>query len=253
MDIRVIFFDWGGTLAQVDHQLEALHRGASELLGRLCGTAEPALVESLIEEAFAAERRACADPAWPEVDLLEVLQAWTTACGQPLTPERLDDALEVIGRNWIGALTPLPGAPDALRRLREGGYRLGLVSNCFIPVEFCRQELTRQGLAEWLDFAVFSSGVGFRKPSEKIYQEAFRLARTEQTPFEPAQALFVGDSPAYDVIAPAKLGMKTALVRCNRGIWPAEDYARAQPDLRIDAVAELPERLDNGELISSAS
>ena len=34
--------------------------------------------------------------------------------------------------------------------------------------------------------------------------------------------------------------MKTALINRAPGIWPAADYARARPDLRIDAVAELP-------------
>jgi putative hydrolase of the HAD superfamily len=132
---------------------------------------------------------------------------------------------------------------QALTELRGRGFRLGLVSNVWIPPGFCRLELQREGFGELLDFAVFSSEVGFRKPSPVIYEAGLRAAFPAGRPRNLSGVLFVGDSPSCDVIAPARLGMKTVLVECVPGIWPEMDHAAARPDLRVKAVAELPAAL----------
>ncbi len=60
------------------------------------------------------------------------------------------------------------------------------------------------GLAERLDFAVFSSEVGKRKPHPEIFQRAL-----EALGVEPERALFVGDRLYEDVRGAPELGMTT--------------------------------------------
>lgn len=241
MNIRWIFFDWGGTLAQVVSQSDRLTAGAREA-ARILGPDNPDCAASLIERILGLEALAAADPELREGNVHACLREWAATVGSA-SPDQLTRAADALGSAWVGSLEALPGVHDALTTLRERGYRMGLVSNCLVPAVYCHRELARLGLADFLDFVVLSSEVGYRKPSPVIYAKAIERATAGGEPPKPSDILFVGDSPAFDVIKPAELGMHTALVRCYRGIWPAADYERARPDLRIDAVAELPARL----------
>ncbi len=240
---EVILFDWGGTLADVAWQEQRFAEAAAALASWLDVDAARADADSLVKRIYAAEAAAAADPELREADLQAVVREWAGAHGRPLTGARLEDAVDRVGQAWIGSLEPFGGAAEALRQLRDRGCRLGLVSNCLIPRSFCLIELRRQGFLDLLDFQIISSAVGHRKPSPVIYRAALQAAFPQGVPPSLSGVLFVGDSPAFDVAAPADMGMHTALVRCRRGIWPAEDYARAKPDLRLDSVAELPDHL----------
>ncbi len=240
LDIDVILFDWGGTLSQVVRQEELLRRGA-EAAVRVAGNgcAEEA-IQYLIRKVAVMEKDAARHPELREADFSDVLLTWARDFEGQVREDRIPAAIEAIGREWVGSLEPLPGAVDALAALRRHEIRIGLVSNCMLPPVYCRQEFNRHGFGEFVSFTLFSSEIGYRKPSPKIYEEALRRAFPHGRPADLSRVLFVGDSPGLDVIAPSALGMKTALVTCYKGIWPAEDYARAKPDFRIDAVAELP-------------
>ncbi len=243
MHIEVILFDWGGTLVEVTRQAEALRKGiltAGVIQDNPTGTET---ADRLLRAFHEADALASCRPPWPEYDMGQVVADWLAAMNHKAETDRVADICHALGEAWIGSLDPFPGALDTVEHLKNRGYRLGLVSNCSIPPIYCRQELDRQGFGRFLNFAVFSSGVGFRKPSPVIYQEAIRRAFPDGQTVDLSKVLFVGDSPAYDVTAPAALGMKTALVRCRQGLWPATDYAAAKPDLRIDTVTELPDLL----------
>lgn len=241
MQIDAILFDWGGTLARVDNEAEALRRGAAGVLDLLIGQSSPELVELMATAAISAERQAAAGPEYREVSLRELIRDWSGRYGVPVADGKLDAAMDLIGRHWIGvALTVMPGVVETLQCLRDRGYRLGLVSNCFIPPEYCMEELRHQKIAGLLDSATFSSGVGYRKPSPRIYEVAARTFFDHGGAVDYTRILFVGDSPAYDVIGPASMGMKTALISNSTVPWASEDYELARPDFRVDSITELP-------------
>jgi putative hydrolase of the HAD superfamily len=239
--IDAVLFDWGGTLAVVDGQTEALKRGAEQVLESLIGQSIPQVVDHMVASAVEAETQASLDPEHREVDLREFMRSFAGKYGLPVADEQLAAAMVTIGRSWVGAaLRLVPGVRDMLATLKGMGLRVGLVSNCFIPFEYCLDELRHQNIADLLDHVVISSGVGYRKPSPRIYAEALRGIAANGQPADPTRVLFVGDSPAYDVIAPAGLGMKTAQVASKPGFWPQNDHEQAAPDWRIETVLEVP-------------
>jgi len=247
VNLDLIIFDWGGTLVSVAAQPEALYRGARAVCDTLLGRSDESLVRALAETALRAEAAAAADGRHREVNLAALLADWAAAHGQRPGKSQLERAVRAVGEHWLNAgLQPYPGAREAVRILHDAGYRLGLVSNVMIPPDYCRRELEREGFADVLDFAVFSSQVGYRKPSRAIYEAALAAAFPEGPPADLSRVLFVGDSPSCDVMAPAALGMKTALVASSPGTWPEADLAAARPDLRIGSVRELPRCLKIG-------
>ncbi len=238
--IEAVLFDWGGTLAVVERQMEALRRGAAEVVQSLVGEPIPAVVDVLVTAAIEAEKHAAADPEHREVDLAELIRGSAGRYGVPVSEAQLAAAMAAIGRNWVGAaLQVIPGVREMLLELRGRGLRIGLVSNVFIPPAYCLDELRHEHLVDLFDCTIFSSGIGYRKPSARIYEAAMQGVSPGGRRIDPACVLFVGDSPAYDVVAPAALGMKTALVAGAEGLWPQADYERAQPDLRLNSVLEL--------------
>lgn len=240
MDIDVIMFDWGGTLARVAYQEAAYQRGATRAAAVVAPNADAAAIDRWIQSVITAEIKAMQDPQHREVDLAALLTEWVVQQNGSDEKDRIAEAVRAVGESWIGALDPFPRMPEALQQLHDRGCRMGLVSNCIIPREYCLRELERHGVGDLLDFVVTSAQVGYRKPASRIYEQAIRQAFPDGRPDDLSRVLFVGDSPALDIIEPAKLGMKTALVTCKEDIWSQEDYARAKPDLRIDAVSELP-------------
>jgi len=128
------------------------------------------------------------------------------------------------------ALCILPGAIEALGRLRGMGIRLALVTNG--PADMQRGKIERFGLRDYFEFILIEGEFGMGKPDERVY-----LYVLDQLGVSPAEAWMVGDNPEWEVAVPQRLGMK--------GIWydrrgtglPAT--SRVRPDHIIRQLDEL--------------
>src|SRR5690349_8717138 len=134
-----------------------------------------------------------------------------------------DDALsrflEAEHAAW-GPARQLAGSTHALlEALRERGLLLGLVSNAFDPPDLLHRDLAQLGVTERLDFAVFSSEIGRRKPDPAIFEHALDAIGVAA-----ADALFVGDNLANDIAGAAAIGMRT----CQAAWFQVDQSAAAQ-------------------------
>src|SRR5438477_7244918 len=118
--------------------------------------------------------------------------------------EELGRFLEAEHAAWNPARQLGATSHALLDSLRDQGLRLGVVSNAFDPGWLLHRDLEQMGLAERLDFSVFSSEVGTRKPHPAIFERALAAldVRAED-------ALFVGDRLYEDVRGAGQLGMTT--------------------------------------------
>jgi FMN phosphatase YigB (HAD superfamily) len=99
------------------------------------------------------------------------------------------------------------GAADALRRLKDHGIELGIVSNRGAsPGRLVMRQLEANGLAGFFDPAaiIWSDEVGFSKPDPRIYLSCLRALG-----ITPERAVHVGDKKAKDVDGARRLGMTT--------------------------------------------
>ncbi len=119
--------------------------------------------------SLAALRRGCVD-------------VFLRDLGGPLEPDGFVDA-------FMGALVfePVPGAPEALRELRERGMRLAVVANWDYALP---EQLERLGLDGLLDTIVTSARAGAAKPDPAIFELAL-----EELGVAADRALHVGDEP----------------------------------------------------------
>jgi putative hydrolase of the HAD superfamily len=121
--------------------------------------------------------------------------------------------------------TAYPEVQAALRRLRDCGRRLVVVSNWDLSLH---DVLERVQVAPLLDAIVTSAEAGARKPAREIFEQALRLAGAAAS-----DAIHVGDSLEEDVVGARAAGIAPVLVR--RGGGPVPPGVRT-----IASLSELP-------------
>ena len=124
----------------------------------------------------------------------------------------------------------IPGAVEALERLRARGVSLGLVTNGTGPDQ--RAKIERFDLTRHFNHILIEGEFGCGKPDTRVYQAAMDALRSR-----PAETWFVGDNLEWDVAAPQRLGLSAIWVDAARAGLPAG--ARVQPQRIIRSLAEL--------------
>lgn len=112
-----------------------------------------------------------------------------------------------------------------LRRLRDAGLRLGIISNF---EEWLERLLDQLRVREYFDVRVISGVEGMEKPDPRIFELAMSRAGVNA-----ASSVYVGDSPKFDVEPAAALGMLPVLID-RRERFPDA------PGTRITSMQELP-------------
>jgi HAD superfamily hydrolase (TIGR01549 family) len=144
----------------------------------------------------------------------------------------LAEALSLAHMAHLASLTDVPRAHvDLLRELAQG-YRLGLVSN-FDHAPTARAILARHGVHRCFEATVISDDFGRRKPHPSIFQAALDQLRAA-----PAEALFVGDTPADDVVGAQAAGIDVAWLNRD-GAEPCQP----EPTYTLRMLTELRELL----------
>ncbi len=205
--LEAVLFDWGDTLMRFawdDGLLEAGHRAGLEALGRLGRDPLPEAA------ALAAHFRERYEPTlWApgtldEIDYAALVRDLLGDFGVEISDEELDRFLEAEHAAWEPARELGATTHALLESLREHGLKLGLVSNALDPGWLLHRDLEQMGVEQRLDFSVFSSEVGKRKPHPAIFERAL-----EALGVAPANALFVGDRLYEDVRGGGEVGMTT--------------------------------------------
>jgi putative hydrolase of the HAD superfamily len=221
--LDAVLFDWGHTLIDFRWEPEMLDAGYHAGLDALGLDERPDVA------AIAAHFRETYLPLiWApgtieEVEypglVRELLGHFGIAVG-----DDLGRFLEAEHAEWVPAQVMHGTSHALLDTLRDRGLKLGLVSNAFDPGWLLHRDLAASGLAERLDFAVFSSEIGRRKPDPAIFRRAL-----EALEVEPQRALFVGDRLYEDVRGAQQLGMRTV-----QALWfRADEHPDgAEPDFQ---------------------
>jgi phosphoglycolate phosphatase len=163
--VRAFVFDWDGTLVDT---LGALYRANRAVLGELGLPFD----ESLYRRHYSPD--------------------WRLMYGRLGVPI---DRLEQAGERWLEVFDPehfgepLPGAIEALRRLRDNGHPLALVTaGDRAPVT---RQLEQSGLGDLLGVRVFGDDLPVYKPDPR----PLRLALAELGIADTGDATYVGDAP----------------------------------------------------------
>ena len=120
------------------------------------------------------------------------------------------------------------GVKELLATRRRRGFKTGIVSDGRADMQ--RAKIDHMGLGPLIDAIVISGEVGVAKPDPRIFEIALKAIGTTAK-----ETVFVGDHPESDIVAPAKMGMRTVWLTNGRS-WPTPN---AEPSFQIAAFWEF--------------
>jgi putative hydrolase of the HAD superfamily len=154
--------------------------------------------------------------------------------GVRVAPEQMKKAVEIRVQQTRRALEPRPDAVPTLARLKNEGYKTGLLSNCSIEIPILWHQTA---FAELIDSAIFSSREHLKKPDPRIYHLA-----CERLGVMPEDCLYVADGENHELTAAAKVGLHPVLIR-NSSRDNATELLREAREWQGDSVDSLTELL----------
>lgn len=119
---------------------------------------------------------------------------------------------------WPKQTKFFPETMETISSLKER-YKLGLITN-YMDGPTCRKVFDKLGYDEIFDSLIVSAEIGYRKPSQIIFDAAL-----EDIDSRPETALMVGDSFEADILGAINMGMKNILI--DHGYAPRDSIHKA--------------------------
>ncbi len=110
-------------------------------------------------------------------------------------------AAEIYGDIYDSNTTAIPGTQAILKRIREMGIPIALVTNNL--VNYQKLKLKKAGFANLYDFMLTSEETRCFKPDSEMFTEVL-----DQFDCSPKEALMVGDSFPEDIVGASNVGVK---------------------------------------------
>jgi len=171
-------------------------------------------------------------------------------------PKLFDKLLERLGLKWnprvIAAgvvayretnsvyLKPYPDTIPTLLKLRDRGYKLGIISDG-IPVKQW-QKLIQLGIQHFFQHVVISEEQGYKS----VAPELFRAALAELDA-KPTEAVFIGNDLETDILSANKAGVTSIRIRRGNARVDEPKSPEVKPKYEISKLSELFEILKRVE------
>ncbi len=121
-----------------------------------------------------------------------------------------------------------------LRELRERGYKVALISNCFLEEA---EAIRASVLAPFFDVMMLSCEQGVQKPEHEIFERCL-----EELSVAPEDCLYVGDGGSQELETARAFGMKTLqagwFVKNHTENWRKEEFEAATKPEEVLRAAE---------------
>lgn len=160
-----------------------------------------------------------------EAALLHICSGLGVEVGKDRVAAAVEMRLEYT-RNFI---IPRPGVLETLSALRDGGFRVGLISNC---TEEVSRLWNSTPFASLFDVAILSFEVGMAKPDPRIYGLA-----AERLGVEARDCLYVGDGSDGELSGASGVGMTAVLMRAPYD--EADGHREGWEGRRISGIPEV--------------
>jgi putative hydrolase of the HAD superfamily len=150
---------------------------------------------------------------------------------------RVKAALSVFFKDYVDSLTLRQGAKKLIKKASDQ-CKLGLISN-FTHVPVVYSSLKQMGINKFFNAIVVSEAIGYRKPSEHIFNEAL-----DKLQVKACETVYVGDSPVEDIKGAKDLGFKTIFVESQ--FYKLSDLlkSRQKPDFSAANLQEVYAHLE---------
>ncbi|MBQ8159715.1 MAG: HAD hydrolase-like protein [Clostridia bacterium] len=156
----------------------------------------------------------------------------------------IDETTEVTDKEGIVVRAgTIEGAEDAYLEIYRRGYTVCMVADGY--VRSFHNTMDQHGLSGIFSGWVISEEVGEDKPSEKMFQEAFRVLGLEEK--DKHRVVMIGNNVGRDILGANRFGIRSILMDWSKKRPYDEHGPLEHPTYRIHSPKELPELLDRLE------
>lgn len=179
---KAIFFDMGDTLLHfhegpTDEEKDrlGLEKMASYLSGRYT---RDVTFEALRDGFFVPWAKRCEQRkvTLEEYPVEDFLNAFLEPYGVRISLEEALQLMRIFHQEYGKYVTWEADLPQTLKILREAGFKLGVLSSCYLFDEVMIDHFKTAGIHEYMDSYTFSYYLRIRKPRPEIFLEALRRA-----------------------------------------------------------------------------
>ena len=223
MTVTAVVFDWGGTLTPW-HTIELAEAWRALRLGDDAAERLVAAEETVWARARQTQRSGTMDEVF-------------AAAGVTAGPQEIAEYYAW----WEEHSYTDPDVRPLWEQLRSRGIRIGVLSNTLWPRTEHDRVFRRDGVADLIDAAVYTSEIEWTKP----HPAAFHAVLDALGGIAPEDAVFVGDR-SWDDIAGAKgVGMRAVLLPHSEIPAYQEGPVRGEPDAVVTRLAEVLSLVDS--------
>ena len=233
-----LIFDAYGTLVELDDFYHRLQRGfAARGLALSLETVQGAAHREM-RHYMAHALHVRDEASWQDLrrDCAGILAEAIRAQSQAFSLS-VDETLAVLSEALV--FHAFPQAQETLRRLKEAGIRMAVLSNWDyqLPTILCSVQL-----ATFFEFILTSAEAGVEKPAAQFFERGLAKARALCPSLKPRDCFYIGDHYEKDVLAARAAGLTPLwLVRDQRDL-ASGDIHEAQDDvIRLKSLCDLLE------------
>ncbi|WP_248924782.1 HAD family hydrolase [Paenibacillus hamazuiensis] len=234
---KAILLDMDDTILAYDHGIDTDGCWITAFRAHLRESDAPVSIGQLMPHLKQFAKWYWSDPDRHRIGRLDLPKARTEIVSAVLSKFQLDDpdiAARVAltyGDERDRAVYVFPDAIETIRRLREKGIKLALLTNGNAKPQ--RFKVERFGLAELFDCILIEGEFGAGKPDERIYRYAL-----EKLDAKPDETWMIGDNFEWEIAAPQRIGIKGIWVD-HKGEGVPERFAQVKPYRIIRTLSEV--------------
>ena len=224
------FFDLDDTLVNTQ---AALHAWALDFVAEygLAGDAE----DERDAAARVVTRRVYDVDTW--LEFAELAREWFGITAP------VEQVYAELDESYVQKFTISETVTAGLTRLRDAGWRLGIVTNGTTQMQHAKVD--RVGLRAYVDVVIDSESAGFPKPDRRIFEHAAGKLGVDLGP----EGWMVGDMADKDVAGGIAAGLRTIWLPHGRDLGPADaraEFSVASIDEAIAIIEGSAGRLGDG-------
>lgn len=190
--IKAILFDFDRTIMDRDTALNNYIHEQYERLFQLENIQKQPFIDRFIELDAQGY-------VWKDVVYSTLIKEWNL-------PYSMEELVKEYEDNFQKFAVGFPDIEMVLKKLKEQGYLLGLVTNGRVGHQ--RNNVIKLGIDSLFDCIVVSDEVGMRKPDANIFNYALDILNVL-----PNEAIYVGDHLINDVQASNDVGMISVWIK----------------------------------------
>jgi len=221
--VAAVVFDWGGTLTPW-HTIELAEAWRALRLGDDAAERLLAAEETVWARARQTQRSGTMDEVF-------------AAAGVTAGPQEIAEYYAW----WEEHSYTDPDVRPLWEQLRSRGIRIGVLSNTLWPRTEHDRVFRRDGVADLIDAAVYTSEIEWTKP----HPAAFHAVLDALGGIPPEDAVFVGDRRWDDIAGAKGVGMRAVLLPHSEIPAYQEGPVRGEPDAVVTRLADVLALVDS--------